>query len=71
MELTANGADWTADGVLFEYRSPLLTSISPSHGPLDGHTAVSLHGVGFTPADTVEGVSCLPTLGAYVVPMHP
>ena len=47
VEVTANGQQFTSDGVSFvEYPPPVLSSFTPSGGPAAGGTAIRLEGFG-------------------------
>ena len=52
---TPGGTSATATADLFTYNSaPAVTSIAPAGGPLDGGTAVTVRGAGFTSGATVD-----------------
>ena len=49
-EMSANAQDYSTAGLLFEYRSYVLTSILPRQGPMLGGTWITVFGSGFMPA---------------------
>ena len=49
VEVSNNGQDFTANGVLFQYHlHPVITEIVPSSGPIGGGTLLEIHGENFT-----------------------
>jgi hypothetical protein len=54
VEVTNNGQDFTYSGLYFEYlNDPVVHEVRPTHGPLTGHTAVTVIGDGFLAVDTL------------------
>ncbi|MDR3454951.1 MAG: IPT/TIG domain-containing protein, partial [Rhodoferax sp.] len=49
VEVTLNGQDYTYSGIYFTYvDTPVIDSVSPTHGPWFGQTAVTISGHGFS-----------------------
>ena len=56
LELSANGQDFSADEVLFEYQqSARLDDVAPSRGPIGGGSSVALGGAGFSRRSAMLG----------------
>ena len=45
LELSANGYDYTTDGVLYKYEIIKLTTLRPRHGPILGGTLLTVGGI--------------------------
>lgn len=61
VEVSNNMVDWTSNGVSFTYRPrPVLTSVTPKVGPVNGSTIVRVAGSGIpTTNDDLDGaISC-------------
>lgn len=50
LEMSANGYDFSTDGLLFEYQSYSFASLRPRHGPALGGTLITISGSGITHA---------------------
>ena len=61
VEVSANGVDYTASDVVFEYQHSItVTQLEPRHGPINGGTEVLVVGTSFANSSLPVRCFCVP-----------